>query len=435
MTGGSPALAVEQVYRADRARLLAALVRAVGDFELAEDALQEACAVALRRWPRTQVPDDPAAWLLTVARNHAIDRLRRARMARAKQEQLWAGGERPADAVKAMTDYGEDRLISLGDERLSLIFTCCHPALSQEARVALTLQAVVGLTAGQIARAFLVGEPTLAQRLVRAKRKIREAGIRFEVPADHLLPERLPGVLAVVYLVFTQGYTAAPDVPARGLLRDEAIRLGKLIAGLMPDEPEALGLVALMLLHDSRSAARYSADGDVVLLEDQDRRRWDRAKIEEGIRLLDRALRHEAPGPYQLQAAIAAVHAQASTAEQTDWARIAALYDRLGKLTPSPVIALNHAVAVAMTAGAETGLALIDKIDGLDDLRRYHLLHAARADLLRRLDRREEAAAAYRRAHELADGPADRRFLAQRLRDLDRPYRTPPSPPPPPNPR
>jgi RNA polymerase sigma factor (sigma-70 family) len=439
MTGGSPALAVEQVYRADRARLLAALVRAVGDFELAEEALQEACAVALRRWPRTQVPDDPAAWLLTVARNHAIDRLRRAKMARAKQEQIWAGGERPTGAVKAMSDYGEDRLISLGDERLSLIFTCCHPALAQEARVALTLQAVVGLTAGQIARAFLVGEPTLAQRLVRAKRKIREAGIRFEVPADHLLPARLPGVLAVVYLVFTQGYTAAPgaagaadgsegpDGPARGLLREEAIRLGKLIAGLMPDEPEALGLVALMLLHDSRSAARYTADGDVVLLEDQDRTRWDRAEIAEGVRLLDRALRHEAPGPYQLQAAIAAVHAQATTAERTDWARIAALYDRLGRLTPSPVIALNHAVAVAMTAGPEAGLDLIDRIDGLGDLRRYHLLHAARADLLRRLDRREEAAAAYRRAHELADSPADRRFLAQRLRDLDRP---PPNPPP-----
>ncbi|HEY7487780.1 MAG TPA: RNA polymerase sigma factor [Streptosporangiaceae bacterium] len=417
MTDGSPAPTVERVYRTHRARLLAALVRAVGDFELAEDALQEACAVALRRWPRTEVPDDPAAWLLTVARNHAYDRLRRARMARAKHEEVWADEQR-ADAVTTMTDYGEERLVSLGDDRLSLIFTCCHPALSQEARVALTLQAVVGLTAGQIARAFLVGEPTLAQRLVRAKRKIREAGITFEVPADHLLPERLSGVLAVVYLVFTHGYTAASEAAERRVLSEEAIRLGRLIAALMPDEPETLGLVALMLLHDSRGAARYTKGGDVVLLEDQDRSRWDGTEIAEGIGLLDRALRHGAPGPYQLQAAIAAVHAQATEAEQTDWTRIAALYGELLELTPSPVVALNRAVAVAMAEAPQAGLDLIDRIDDLD---RYHLLHAARADLLRRLGRTDEAAAAYRRAHELAANPADRRFLAGRLRDLDKP--------------
>jgi RNA polymerase sigma-70 factor (ECF subfamily) len=320
-----------------------------------------------------------------------------------------------------MIDYGEDRLASLADDRLSLIFTCCHPALALEARVALTLQAVVGLTAGQIARAFLVGEPTLAQRLVRAKRKIRDAGIRFEVPADYRLPERLAGVLAVVYLIYTQGYTTAPEKEEHRALCVEAIRLGRLIASLMPDEPEVFGLVALMLLQDSRSAARYTAAGEVVLLEAQDRSRWHRGEIEEGIRLLDRALRHGVVGPYQLQAAIAAVHAQTPTAERTDWPRIAALYGQLLAMTPSPVVALNHAVAVAMTDGPQAGLDLIDGITGLG---RYHLWHAARADLLRRLGQSDGARAAYRQAHELATNPADRRFLAGRLRDLDQPTGT-----------
>ncbi|MEV4315953.1 sigma-70 family RNA polymerase sigma factor [Actinocrispum sp. NPDC049592] len=390
--------AVEQVFREHRTRMLAALVRVLGgDMELAEDSLQDACTQALRSW--TVVPDDPMAWLLTVARNKAIDRIRRARRSLSVEEV-------PVPAFFS----SDDALLRAGDDRLSLIFTCCHPALSLEARVALTLQAVAGLTAFQIARAFLVPESTMAQRLVRAKRKIRDARITFTVPSDHQLPSRLSSVLAVVYLAYTQSYVASDRS-----LAAEAIRLGKLIASLMPDEPEALGLVALMVLQESRSSARRTPSGDLVLLEDQDRSLWDQAAITEGTSLLDLALSRRSPGPYQLQAAIAAVHSQAKSFSDTDWDQIVALYTELAVRTPSPVISLNLAVAVAMTSGPAEGLRLMDTITGLD---KFHLMHSARADLLRRLDRFDEARTAYARALELATEDADRRFLRYRLNSL-----------------
>lgn len=375
---------------------------------MAEECAQDAFATALERWRADGIPRTPGAWLTTVARNRALDRLRRDAVGAAKLGEvarMTADEDPPARS--------DDRV---PDDRLGLIYTCCHPALSLDAQVALTLRTLAGLTTGEIARAFLVAEPAMAQRLVRAKRKIRHAGIPFRVPPDHQLVDRTAAVLSVLYLTFNEGYSASTGADfLRHGLTSEAIKLARTLCELMPDEPEALGLLALMLLHDARGKARVDASGDVVLLEDQDRSAWDQVAIAEGLAMLDAALLQRRPGPYQVQAAIAACHASALSADATDWNEISGLYSQLVAMTPSPVVALNRAVAVSMAQGPATGLLLIDALDREGALSAYYLLPAARADLLRRMGRSGESAAAYRAALRLVTSDAERRFLERRL--------------------
>jgi RNA polymerase sigma-70 factor, ECF subfamily len=403
--------AVAEAFEQEWGKVVATLIRMTGDWDLAEECTQDAFTTALTRWASDGVPDRPGAWLTTTARNRALDRLRRSKTEAAKLQEVavLSGPEEPAP-------WGDS---GVTDDRLRLMFTCCHPALTLEARVALTLRTLAGLTTAEIARAFLVPEATMAKRLTRAKHKIRDAGIPYRVPPAHLLPERTSGLLGVLYLLFNEGYSAsAGEDLLRRDLSAEAIRLGRLLAQLMPDEPEVTGLLALMLLQDARSAARLDDAGELVSLEDQERSRWDGAMISEGISLLEAALRRQRAGPYQLQAAIAACHAEAASSVDTDWAQIAMLYGELRRIVPSAVIELNRAVAVAMADSFEAGLALVDELAASGQLTGYYLLPATRADLLRRMERKTEAAASYREALELAPTEPERRYLARRLAEV-----------------
>jgi RNA polymerase sigma-70 factor (ECF subfamily) len=406
--------AVESVYRADWGKIVATLIKQVGEFEMAEECAQEAFAAAVEQWPACGIPDVPVAWIIRAARNKAIDRIRRQSLHSEKLRAYVVSG-----CVKESTEPDYDTA-EIPDERLRLIFTCCHPALALDAQVALTLRTVCGLETDEIARAFLVPTATMAQRLVRAKRKIRVAGIPYIVPDIQQMPERLDAVLTAIYLVFTEGYAATRgETLVRTDLCSEAIRLGIVVRTLMSPKPptEVAGLVALMMLHDARREARLDAAGDIVLLENQDRSLWNRKQIDEALQLIPEAL-GPAPGPFGLQAAIAAVHCQAARPEETDWPQILRLYDVLERVQPSPVVSLNRAVAVAMVAGPQTALALVDGIAAGKHLEDYHLLHAARADLLRRMGSREEAAKSYRRALELVTNESERRYLQRRLEQV-----------------
>ncbi|HEU4720250.1 MAG TPA: sigma-70 family RNA polymerase sigma factor [Gemmatimonadaceae bacterium] len=404
---------VEQVYRAESRRVLASLIRLLGDFDRAEEALHDAFAAAMQQWPERGVPANPRTWLVSAGRFKAIDAARRAARFDASQGAIADGLELRHAAQPELDDE------SLDDDWLRLIFTCCHPALSPDARIALTLREVCDLTTEQVARAFLSTPPTIAQRIVRAKAKIRDAGIPYAIPTRADMPERLDEVLHVVYLVFNEGYAATSgDAVVRAELTREAIRLGRLLLELLPHEGEVSGLLALMLLHDSRRMTRTTASGEIALLGEQDRRLWDRGAIAEGAGLVERAMRTGRFGPYAVQAAIAALHAEAPSAEATDWAQIAGLYDVLLRIEPTPIVELNRAVAVAMRDGAAAGLALADEILARGELASYHLAHAARADLLARLGRRAEAIDAYERALALATQEPERRFLARRMAEL-----------------
>jgi RNA polymerase sigma-70 factor (ECF subfamily) len=411
--------AVEIVFRRESGRIIAGLIRVSGSFDLAEEAMQDAFTTALERWPAQGVPDNPGAWITAVAHRKLIDYARRASTRRDKEDQLLYEVTPARMDVQPIPDADE---MNFPDDRLRLIFTCCHPALNAEAQVALTLRTLGGLTTPEIARAFLVPEPTLAQRLVRAKRKIQDARIPYVVPPPDLLSERLASVRAVIYLIFNEGYSASSgDSLIRRELCVEAIRLARTLCELMADEAENLGLLALMLLHDSRRDARVNAAGELVPLEEQDRSLWDRERIREGLELVDRALRLARIGPYQLQAAIVALHAEAETAAETDWSQIAALYRILERMHPTPIVALNHAVAVALSDGLDVGLAMIDKLGSAEAMDSYHLYHAARADILRRLGRPRESAQAYRQALALTANAVERRYLTRRLAEAETP--------------